>query len=74
MKKCNHGSDHKEVLGHVLCVCCSHCIDRVEAFREVEKNAENLVKHIEMLLGDKKISGTYHLKERLKEALRGVKE
>lgn len=25
VKPCSHGAEHKEVLGHVLCVCCSHC-------------------------------------------------
>lgn len=24
-QKCNHNAEHKEVLGHVLCVCCTHC-------------------------------------------------
>lgn len=25
MTTCAHKAEHKEVLGHVLCVCCSHC-------------------------------------------------
>jgi hypothetical protein len=75
--KCDHKAEHKEVLGHVLCVCCKHCQEKIvlkeTQLENVIKSAQDLIIHLEMLLGDQKLSGTYHLKERLKEALNGSK-
>jgi hypothetical protein len=33
-KHCSHGVDHKEVLGHSLCVCCIHCQEENAALKE----------------------------------------
>ena len=41
--------------------------EKVGRLREA---SEKLITHLEMVLGDIKLSGTYHLKERLKEALK----
>lgn len=43
-------------------------------FEILREASEKLVTHLEMILGDIKLSGTYHLKERLKSALEGVKD
>lgn len=45
-EKCNHNAEHKEVLGHVLCVCCTHCQTELsKAKKEIERlTAEN--KHL----------------------------
>lgn len=32
---CDHGVVHKEVLGYILCVCCSHCQKELAA-KEIE--------------------------------------
>ena len=38
------------------------------------KAAGDLIAHLELVLGDIKLSGTYHLKERLKKALSEEKQ
>lgn len=45
------------------------CLKQKEAIKELVDHSEKLIKHLEMIMGDQKLSGTYHLKERLKEVV-----
>lgn len=50
MTNCSHHVKHKEVLGHTLCVCCSHCQEELSKIkklaRELLETLKNYPKHI----------------------------
>jgi hypothetical protein len=50
--KCDHNAVHKEVLGHVLCVCCTHCQKELE---EKNRQIKELVETLEKIAGEIKI-------------------
>ena len=55
------------------CRYCSQCDKYYLGVSRLTGAAEKLIDHLEFALGDIKLSGTYHLKERLKEAIEKTK-
>lgn len=41
--------------------------------QDLIRHSENLVKHLDIILGDQKMSGTVHLRDRLKESIEKYK-
>lgn len=68
---CKHKAEHKEVLGHVLCVCCSHCQNENARLRSALEKAREALETLAESSGEYLESNGWRV---AKEALEAIEK